>query len=102
MGGSQERTGYLVEIEPQAKEDLVSLDSTVIKRIAEKIDWLGENAFLVKHSRLLHLPADLKGLCKYKIGDYRILYWVYHHSRVIKIYGIEHRSKKYREIRGKG
>lgn len=102
MGGSQERTGYFVEIEPQAKEDLASLDSTIIKRIAEKIDWLGENAYLVKHSLLSHLPDDLKGLCKYKVGDYRILYWIYHQSRMIKIYGIEHRSKKYGKIRRKG
>lgn len=43
-------------------------------------------------------PKDLKGLQKYRIGDYRILLWVDHDKRVITIYGVEHRRSVYNDL----
>ena len=39
------------------------------------------------------MPDDLAGLCKLRVGDWRILYWVYHPETLIRIYRIQHRSE---------
>jgi mRNA interferase RelE/StbE len=75
------------------------LDKTIQKRIAQKIDWLAENADKVIHHPLTSLPEDLRGLCRMRLGDYRIIYWVYAETKDIKIYDIEHRGKAYRSIK---
>ena len=86
-------------IEPVAREDIGNLDSETAKRIVEKIEWLGDNASLLKHHSLTGLPKHLKGLCKRVEGDYRILYWIYHRDRVLKVYGVIHRSYDYKRLR---
>jgi len=35
---------------------------------------------------------DLKGLCRIRVGGYRVIYWIYNKDKRIKIYAIEHRS----------
>jgi len=39
------------------------------------------------------MPDDLAGLCKLRIGDWRILYWIYHAQKIARIYRIQHRSE---------
>lgn len=68
-------------------------------RIADKIDWLAENAAAVIHHQLKAMPDDLRGLCRVKVGDYRIIYWIYSDEKQIKNYEIEHRSKDYRSVK---
>ena len=60
-----------------AEDSFKKLDKTIQKRIAQKIDWLAENADRVIHHPLTSLPEDLRGLCRMRLGDYRIIYWVY-------------------------
>ena len=31
------------------------------------------------------MPEDLAGLCKLRVGDWRILYWIYHAETVVRI-----------------
>jgi mRNA-degrading endonuclease RelE of RelBE toxin-antitoxin system len=69
------------------------------RRIAQKIDWLSEHADKIIHHPLKSLPNDLRGLCRMRIGDDRIIYWVYDETKQIKIYEIEHRGKDYRSVR---
>ncbi|HLA00373.1 MAG TPA: type II toxin-antitoxin system RelE/ParE family toxin [Thermodesulfovibrionales bacterium] len=90
---------YKVTFLPDAEASFGKLDKPMQGRIAEKIDWLAENADKVIHHLLKSMPDDLKGLCRIRIGDYRIIYWVYNEEKHIKIYEIEHRSKDYRSIR---
>ena len=90
---------YEVIFLPDAEESFKKLDKTIQKRIALKIDWLAENADHVIHHPLKSLPGDLYGLCRLRIGDYRLLYWVYTGMKQIKIYEIEHRGKDYRSIK---
>ncbi len=92
---------YKVTFLPDAEESFKRLDKPVQLRIAEKIDWLAENANTVIHHPLTSLPDDLKGLCRMRVGDYRVLYWVYDENKHIKIYEIEHRGKEYRSIKKK-
>lgn len=65
------------------------------------IDWLSKNADAIVHHPLTSLPDDLRGLCRVRAGDYRVLYWLYSEEKIIKVYEIEHRSRKYRSLRNK-
>lgn len=60
----------------EAEKSFKKLDSPIQKRIAQKIDWLAKNAESTIHHPLTSLPDDLRGLCKTRVGDYRILYWI--------------------------
>lgn len=44
------------------------------------------------------MPDDLAGLCKLRVGDYRIIYWVYRSDKLIRVYRIQHRSEVYRHL----
>jgi addiction module RelE/StbE family toxin len=90
---------YKVNFLSDAENSFKKLDKPVQIRIAQKINWLAENADKVIHHPLTSLPDDLHGLCRMRIGDYRLLYWVYNEVKQIKIYEIEHRSMDYRSIR---
>ena len=90
---------YKITFLPDAENSFKKLDKPVQGRIAQKIDWLAENADKVIHHPLKSLPDDLRGLCKVRVGDYRIIYWVYDDAKYIKIYEIEHRGKDYRSIK---
>ena len=67
---------YRVEVSPKADAQLGELDSTVGSAVERKIIWLGENAAVMVHHRLVGMPDDLAGLCKLRVGHWRILYWV--------------------------
>jgi len=90
---------YKVTFLSDAENSFKKLDKPVQIRIAQKINWLAENADKVIHHPLTSLPDDLRGLCRMRVGDYRLIYWVYNEVKQIKIYEIEHRSKDYRSIR---
>lgn len=90
---------YKVTLLPDAEKSFKKLDKPVQQRIAEKMDWLATNGDIIIHHPLISLPDDLKGLCRIRVGDYRIIYWVYSDSKEIKIYEIEHRSKDYRSVK---
>ena len=90
---------YKVTLLPDAEKSFKKLDKPVQQRIAEKIDWLASNSDKIIHHPLVSLPDDLKGLCRIRVGDYRIIYWIYSADRQIKIYEIDHRSKDYRSVK---
>lgn len=50
------------------------------------------------HRRLVGMPDDLAGLCKLRVGHWRILYWIYHQEKIVRIYRIAHRSEVYRDL----
>jgi mRNA-degrading endonuclease RelE of RelBE toxin-antitoxin system len=89
---------YQVEVGKKADAQLVELDAAIGASIERKILWLAENAAGIVHRRLVGMPDDLAGLCKPRVGDYRILYWVYHNKKVVRIYRVQHRSEVYRDL----
>lgn len=66
---------YRVETTPEFDEDLGSLDHSVAQRVVRKVEWLAEHPEVLRFP-LRHLPEDLKGLHKYRVGNYRGLLWV--------------------------
>lgn len=83
---------------PEAEEDIGKLDPYVRVRCLRKIEWLLEHPELLGKKPLRNLPHPLRGLCSYAVGDWRVLYWVYLEHRIIKVYGIQHRSKVYKHL----
>jgi len=58
---------YKITFLPDAEESFKKLDKPIQKRIAQKIDWLAENADKVIHHTLTPLPDDLRGLCRMRL-----------------------------------
>jgi mRNA-degrading endonuclease RelE of RelBE toxin-antitoxin system len=90
---------FTVVLLPDAESSFKRLDTSLQKRIVQKIDWFAENADTIIHHPLKSLPDDLRGLCRIRAGDYRIIYWIYYETKQIKIYEIEHRSKDYHSLK---
>ncbi|MBI4713364.1 MAG: type II toxin-antitoxin system RelE/ParE family toxin [Planctomycetes bacterium] len=90
---------FRIEISPDALKELVRLDEPTKRRIAGKIEWLSANADKITHHRLSNLPSHLRGLCKRREGDWRILYWLYPSQLVLKVYSVIHRSSGYDLLR---
>ena len=89
---------YRVEVGSRADGQLASLDPVIGSSVERKIQWLAENAAVMVHRRLVGMPDELVGLCKLRVGDHRILYWIYHPQALIRIYRIQHRSEVYRRL----
>lgn len=89
---------YRVIVLPSAETDLEKLDPDIRRRILRRAIWLGENASNIVHHQLVNMPDDLFGLCRLRVGDYRILYWLFRQQEVLKIYRIQHRSEIYRRL----
>ncbi len=89
---------YRVEVGRKTRAQLDELDPIVGSAVERKISWLAQNAAVMVHRRLVGMPEDLAGLCKLRVGDWRIIYWIYHAERIVRIYRIQHRSEVYRDL----
>lgn len=74
---------YEIEVGGKADAQLAALDSAIGASVERKIQWLAENAAGMVHRRLVGMSEDLAGLCKLRVGDYRILYWVYPTTNIV-------------------
>lgn len=88
---------YRVDTTPEFDKDLKKLDRGITIRILKKLDWLTQHPEVLK-SPLKNLPKDIKGLQKYRVGDYRILLWVDHNKQIITLYSVEHRRSIYEDF----
>jgi len=89
---------YRIETTSEFDKDLGNLDRSVALRVVRKVEWLADHPEVLRFP-LRHLPDDLKGLHKYKVGDYRVLLWVDHETEVLTLYGIRHRRDVYDQLR---
>ena len=89
---------YRLIVLPAAEADLEKLDPEVRRRILRRMVWLRENASQIIHYQLTNMPDDLVGLCRLRVGDYRVIYWVYHQRQELRVYRIQHRSEVYRRF----
>ena len=85
---------YRIDTTPDFEKEFKSLDREVAERISKKLEWLSANPEELRFP-MRHMPRDLKGLQKYRVGDYRVFYWVDHAEEAIVLYGIEHRRSAY-------
>ena len=63
---------FAVIVTPEAQRDLLRLDPAVQTRLLDRIEWMGENAGLLRHQAMK--GDEWRGCFKYRVGDYRIIY----------------------------
>ena len=83
---------YNVEFTLEAIDDLKRLTSAIQERILSKIRWLSEN---LDNLTLQSLSADLSGLFKLRVGDYRIVYSFDTNKQCITVHKVGHRRDIY-------
>lgn len=83
---------YLIEYEPEAIADLEKLTQTVRERVVKKINWLADNFDQINPQSL---TADLAGLFKLRVGDYRVIYEFNREEEIIFIDRVRHRREVY-------
>lgn len=77
-------------------DSLQKLDKELQKRILDKLDYLALNPDLIRRAK--HAPNDLEGLCKYRVGGWRILLFVDHNNKTFICHNIGRRSKVYKKL----
>lgn len=85
---------YDVEYSKTAMNTIKKMDSSASKLIRT---WIEKNLMNTENPRIKGkvLTGDLKGLWRYRVGDYRILAEIQDAKIVILILDIGHRSKIY-------
>lgn len=89
--------GYLLATTPNFERSFNKLDVPTARRVTKKLRWLAAHSEMIAEP-LRHLSSELAGLYKYRVGDYRILFWVDRARRVITLYTVKHRSIVYEEL----
>jgi len=73
-------------------KDLKKLDRKTAKKIINKVkNYLTQTPIELG----TQLKGSLKGFCRYRIGEYRIIYAIDHAEKKIIILNVNHRKKIY-------
>ncbi len=88
---------YQLHTTPTFDRAFKRLDAGSAQQVAKKLDWLSAHPEVLGQT-VPYLPADLRGLQKYRIGDWRVLFWVNHAQHTITLYTVEHRSRIYKQL----
>jgi mRNA interferase RelE/StbE len=86
---------HRIEFTDKAVEGLESLTAMVRERVFKKIRWMSENFDDIRHQGL---SANLSGLFKLRIGDYRVIYSS--DDEFITIHQVGHRRDIYSDCFG--
>ena len=85
---------YTLVLTKQAERSfnrLMKSQPDIGRRVAHALDILSEDP-----SQGIPLRGDLKGLYKYRVGTYRIIYKVVHSKLIVTVIDIGHRKDIYR------
>lgn len=84
---------YKLSTPPHVAQVICHLYPDIKKSIKEALRAICQNPFLG-----IPLEKELKGLWKYRVRRYRIVYKPVSKSRVIKLYAVGHRKEIYDKI----
>lgn len=87
---------FEILIEETAEQDYRDLPPEVRERVQQRIFLLGDSPLPPTAS---HLSGDLKGLCRLRVGDYRIVYHLDTAARTVAILAIADRRDIYDIVR---
>lgn len=86
-------SAFQVILTPAAQADIERLTPVLQTRVLDKLEWMGENAEMLRHQALR--GEEWHGCFKYRLGDYRIIYQISRSDRKLTVLRIEHRRKVY-------
>jgi mRNA interferase RelE/StbE len=84
---------YHVEFTSTAAEDLARLNKPIAQRILTKIRWLVDNFQVLTPESL---TGQWEGMCKLRVGDYRVLYTFSKTETSITVHFVRHRRDVYK------
>lgn len=84
---------YSLDLSPRASQYLDKLDAPSLQRITAKLDWYARH---FEEYPPDPLSGKLKGLYRFRIGDYRIVYSLDRANKQIIVLSVGHRSDIYR------
>jgi len=84
---------FQVILVPEAQADIRRLDPALQTRILNKLEWMGQNAQLLRHQALQ--GQEWTGCFKYRVGDYRILYRMDWSAEKLVVLKVGHRRGVY-------
>jgi mRNA interferase RelE/StbE len=76
---------YRLAYRPAILKDLGTLEPTMAQRLLDKTKWIASNIDNLRHEVI---AADLPGLSKYSVEDWRIFYSIDRDNHLIDIHGI--------------
>ncbi len=85
--------GFNIIWHEDAIEDLKKLDKSVSRRIINKV-----KNHLIKNPKKLGKPlkGQFKGLLRYRVGDYRVIFILDYETKKLIILAVNHRKNIYR------
>lgn len=86
-------SAFEVVLTPEAQSDIGSLDAPVQMRILNRIEWMGQNAELLRHQALE--GKEWTGCFRYRVGDYRIIYEMDRRAEKLVVLKVGHRREVY-------
>ncbi|MBC8493027.1 MAG: hypothetical protein H8D43_04500 [Chloroflexi bacterium] len=89
---------YKLNYTDRFKETMREMDRPEVIKILKKHEWVAQNAEQIQHERLKKPLSGLEKICKYRVGPYRVLYWIDHTAREITAYDVLWRKGKYRGL----
>ncbi|MFQ5595580.1 MAG: type II toxin-antitoxin system RelE/ParE family toxin [Anaerolineae bacterium] len=84
---------FQVILTPEAQADINRLDPALQTRILNKLEWMGQNAELLRHRALR--GEEWSGCFKYRVGDYRIIYQIDWPAEKLVVLKVGHRREVY-------
>ncbi|MFH1830005.1 MAG: type II toxin-antitoxin system mRNA interferase toxin, RelE/StbE family [Pseudomonadota bacterium] len=82
---------YKIIFAPIAEKQFMQLTRVVRIRVAQAIAKLADEPFLGKQ-----LKGQLKDYRSYRVGDYRVIYFIRHHQIQVEIIRVAHRKEAYK------
>jgi len=86
-------SGFNIIWHEDAIEDLIKLDKSASRRIINKV----KNHLINNPQKLGNpLKGQFKGLLRYRVGDYRVIFVLDYETKKLIIFAINHRKNIYR------
>jgi mRNA interferase RelE/StbE len=82
---------YHIVFAPTAEKQFLQLGRLIRLRVAQAIAKLADDPFLGKQ-----LKGELSEYRSYRVGDYRVVYYIRQHVIQVEIISIAHRREVYR------
>ena len=84
---------YQIEWKPSAIRELKRLDRQVVQRIISSIEQLQNSPFPSGYRKMRSAEHSYR----LRVGDYRVVYEVFHSRSLIQIVRVRHRKDAYRK-----
>ncbi|MGW8257590.1 MAG: type II toxin-antitoxin system RelE family toxin [Thermoguttaceae bacterium] len=84
---------YKVHLLPKAEKFFARADIKLAKKLASCFELLESTP--AHHPNIKKLLGPLKGLHRFRVGDYRIIYWIDEKKKTVFVLRIAHRKEAY-------